>query len=1788
MYRKHEGFENDLVALEAQLQVLVEDSVRLQAKYPGDNAQAIAQQQETVIESWNMLKERSAQRSDQLAASCDLQSFLTQVRDLMSWASNLRATLQAEEHVSDAASATSLKLQHDAIYGEIEAREEKFRNLNEISDSMVQTGHYAATEVEEKCTALLDERSKLHSAWNKKKILLEQKIDLFCFLRDAKQIDNISSSQEATLASSDFGQSVEAVQVQVKRHDELEKLILQQDEKVTILQDHGRKLVEQSHYDSDNIRKRLFQVVERRQKVKDLSAARRYKLSNALLHAQFVRDCAEAGAWISEKQKKLETDVGSFAEVTNMEEKVKKLQKHQAFQAEISANEGRIKEIEEKGQMLIAKKHESSKEIRDAVQKLVEAWNALLIEVESQGRGLEEAQDILEFNNQLEKFEAWIRDKEIMVQASDTGKDLEHCNALKRKLDDVGSDMRVDDQRMRSINVLADKLVSQEKSPNETKTVQQRRNNFNSKWRSLQGALGRYRELLDGAYEIHVFDRDVDDTLARIAEKSLAMSADDHGRDLAAVEAMKRKQDTLERDMTAVKQKIFEHENEASALSQKYPERSDDINQKLAELKKNWDSLEGLSIKRREQLNDGYTVHKFVDDVKELEVWANDIIQKMEASPSPANIADCETQIALQQERKAEIDGRDKIFSGLRKNGQELVKATKQENVPVIENTLKTLEELNLAVQNAWKDKSKRLHDLHQLQQFKELADNKDSWLANKEAFLNNDDLGESFTAVEALIKKHEAFEKLLTAQTVHPVNSFAEKLLSEAPVEEESIQKRMNSLSNRKKKLLTSTNMRRNKLEESLQLQQFLRNLYEVDRWLNQKMQVALDENYREPSNLQSKIQKHAAFDAELTANTGRVSGVIHEGEALMDNKHYAGEEILSQLEFLESEWAKLQEASRDKKIRLQQAYEALICNRNLDEFTSWMDEIESHLSSEDYGKDLASVNNLLKKHDILEVDVNSHADICNQITEQDAKFLNSDHFLKDDIHERAMYVVKRYHSLHEPTSIRRDNLEDSLLLHQFLRDAEDEIQWLNEKEPLAASKDLGNNLTAVQSLQKKHQALEAEISSQEPTISTLIHRGQQMIQNGHYANEQIESQSNLLKTKLISIRDMASVRRLRLLDAVESQMFYAEANEADSWLREKRPILASHDYGKDEDSVQSQQKKLEAMQRELVAFQPSIEKVGKLAANLLERGHFDSEKIKSKDEKIHKQYEDLKVLVVDREKKLLETKKYYEFMREIEELHEWIGDQMTVAGSEEYGTDVEHVEQLIQAFETFASNIATNENRMVTCVDKGNALIAEENPHKANIATKRYETKQLWDELKDLVTARQEALAGAKQVHIYDRTADETISWINEKIGDILSEDYGQDLETIQALVRKHEGFETEVAAVREQVESVQKEAVKLCETFPDAREHIEVKKEETVEIWSELVDKSQQRKDKLAQAEQLQAYFDEYRDLMAWINEMLARITAPDLAKNVAGAESLIAKIGEHQAEVNSRDETFEQFYTAGHKLIDDKHFLAGEVQDKIATLDQRKKLLDTTLENRREIYELNLDTQIFLRDAELLEGWIVSREVHLKDAELGESIPQVEDLIRKHADFEKTVTAQEDKFQALKRITMLELLFKKQKEAEEAAKLAEKDRIEKERVEALKQKEVQRITDERRRNERQNDNVNGYTEKPPIFSSPQSKAGKQPAAEPAKITLKPSLSSEELASVQKSNSFVNMFTDRLRRGSEGNVKRAESMKVGPKVPKRTPSFTTRRRATSFRKNQKGGDSADLPPVEIQGNV
>ncbi len=175
----------------------------------------------------------------------------------------------------------------------------------------------------------------------------------------------------------------------------------------------------------------------------------------------------------------------------------------------------------------------------------------------------------------------------------------------------------------------------------------------------------------------------------------------------------------------------------------------------------------------------------------------------------------------------------------------------------------------------------------------------------------------------------------------------------------------------------------------------------------------MASDEAYRDPTNLQSKLQKQAAFEAELQANRGRVSDVTREGEQLMAAGHFASMEIQAQLDALESLWRQLLDATQLRRDRLQDAYQALLFSRSLDDLDSWMDDVELQLQSEDHGRDLTSVQNLLKKHQILEADINAHSDAIQSIKETAISFREAEHFQAEEIEQRSQGIVKRYSAL-------------------------------------------------------------------------------------------------------------------------------------------------------------------------------------------------------------------------------------------------------------------------------------------------------------------------------------------------------------------------------------------------------------------------------------------------------------------------------------------------------------------------------------------------------------------------------------------------------------------------------------------------------------------------------------------------------------------------------------------------------------------------------------------------------
>jgi spectrin alpha len=77
--------------------------------------------------------------------------------------------------------------------------------------------------------------------------------------------------------------------------------------------------------------------------------------------------------------------------------------------------------------------------------------------------------------------------------------------------------------------------------------------------------------------------------------------------------------------------------------------------------------------------------------------------------------------------------------------------------------------------------------------------------------------------------------------------------------------------------------------------------------------------------------------------------------------------------------------------------------------------------------------------------------------LNSQATLFASGDHFDKDKIHMKAQEVKDRYEKLRAPMTSRKQKLTEAQTLQQFLRDVEDEEDWIREKEPIAASTNRG-----------------------------------------------------------------------------------------------------------------------------------------------------------------------------------------------------------------------------------------------------------------------------------------------------------------------------------------------------------------------------------------------------------------------------------------------------------------------------------------------------------------------------------------------------------------------------------------------------------------------------------------------------------------------------------------------------------------------------------------------------------
>ena len=1114
-----------------------------------------------------------------------------------------------------------------------------------------------------------------------------------------------------------------------------------------------------------------------------------------------------------------------------------------------------------------------------------------LMELGTQRRKrLEETCQAYKLVREAQELSNWIRTKEVHATIQDVSDDLEQVEVMQKKFDDFKADLKANEVRLAEMNEIAMQLVSLGQTEAAMK-IQAQLEDLNQKWTKLQEVSNEQGAAFERAHEVQMFHRDVDETKDWIAEKDEALNNDSVGHDLRTVQALQRKHEGLERDLAALGDKITQLDEKASKLMHIHKDSAEIIYEKQKDINEEWTHLCSKANQRKVKLLDSYDLQRFLSDYRDLTTWVSSMKSLICTDELATDVTGAEALLERHQEHRTEIDARSGTFQAFELFGQQLLQADHFASDEVQEK----LESMNNAredLEKAWIARRMQLDQCLELQLFYRDCEQAENWMTSRETFLSTEDATDSKEDnVEAMIKKHEDFDKAINNQEekIESLQTYADQLVQSEHYAGNDINQKKKDVLERWEKLKEALIEKRAQLGESQTLQQFSRDADEIETWMLEKLQLAQEENYKDPANIQSKHQKHQAFEAELAANADRIQSVLAMGQNLIDRKKCSGSEeaVQNRLESIAQQWEFLTQKTSEKSMKLKEANRQRTFIAAVKDLDFWLGEVESLLTTDEVGKDLASVQNLMKKHQLVEADIIAHEDRIKDMNEQAESLVDSGQFDSNDIRDKKENISKRYKHIQDLAAHRQALLNEANTLHQFFRDIADEESWIKEKKLLVTSDDYGRDLTGVQNLRKKHKRFESELASHEPAIQQVQEAGGQLIASSTLGGAEIEQRLQQLTDVWEELKGMAGTRGRKLEESIIYQQFLAKIEEEEAWISEKQQLLNVPDLGDNMAAVQGLLKKHDAFETDISVHGDRCTDICEAGQKLIDDRNHHADSIAQRCEQLRNKMYNLGELANVRKSNLLDNSAYLQFMWKADVVESWIADKEAHVRSDEFGRDLSSVQTLLTKQETFDIGLRAFETEGITNISAlkdqligGNHVQAEAINKKFQVVISRW-NKLLGDSQRreQRLLEVQDQFRQIEELYLtFAKKASAFNSWFENAEEDMTDPVRCNSIEEIKSLREAHAQFQASLASANADFEALAQldKQIKSFNVGPNPYTWFTM--EALTDTWKNLQLIIKQRDAELAQEEVRQEENDKLRKefarhanaFYAWLTE------------------------------------------------------------------------------------------------------------------------------------------------------------------------------------------------------------------------------------------------------------------------------------------------------------------------------
>ncbi|KAI6072030.1 Spectrin beta chain, brain 1 [Aix galericulata] len=1635
--KKHEAIETDIAAYEERVQAVVAVAKELETENYHD-IKRITARKDNVIRLWEYLLELLRARRQRLEMNLGLQKIFQEMLYIMDWMDEMKVLLLSQDYGKHLLGVEDLLQKHALVEADIAIQAERVRGVNASAQKFATDGEgYKPCDpqvIRDRVAHMEFCYQELCQLAAERRARLEESRRLWKFFWEMAEEEGWIREKEQILSSDDYGKDLTSVVRLLSKHKAFEDEMSGRSGHFQQAIKEGEDMIAEEHFGSEKIRERIKDIREQWANLEQLSAIRKKRLEEASLLHQFQADADDIDAWMLDILKIVSSnDVGHDEYSTQS-----LVKKHKDVAEEIASYRPTIDSLHEQAKAL-PQEHAGSPDVQGRLSGIEERYKEVAELTRLRKQALQDTLALYKMFSEADACELWIDEKEKWLNNMQIPEKLEDLEVIQHRFESLEPEMNNQASRVAVVNQIARQLMHSG-HPSE-KEIKAQQDKLNTRWSQFRELVDRKKDALLSALSIQNYHLECNETKSWIREKTKVIeSTQDLGNDLAGVMALQRKLTGMERDLVAIEAKLSDLQKEAEKLESEHPDQAQAILSRLAEINDVWEEMKTTLKNREESLGEASKLQQFLRDLDDFQSWLSRTQTAIASEDMPNTLTEAEKLLTQHENIKNEINNYEEDYQKMRDMGEMVTQGQTDAQYMFLRQRLQALDTGWNELHKMWENRQNLLSQSHAYQLFLRDTKQAEAFLNNQEYVLAHTEMPTTLEGAEAAIKKQEDFMTTMDAneEKINAVVETGRRLVSDGNINSDKIQEKVDSIDDRHRKNREAASELLMRLKDNRDLQKFLQDCQELSLWINEKMLTAQDMSYDEARNLHSKWLKHQAFMAELASNKEWLEKIEKEGMQLIAEKPETEAVVKEKLTGLHQMWEELESTTQTKAQRLFDANKAELFTQSCADLDKWLNGLESQIQSDDYGKDLTSVNILLKKQQMLENQMDVRKKEIEELQSQ-ARALSQEGKSTDEVDGKRLTVEKKFLELLEPLNERKANLLASKEIHQFNRDVEDEILWVGERMPIATSTDHGHNLQTVQLLIKKNQTLQKEIQGHQPRIDDIFERSQNIITDSSPNAEAIQQRLADLKQLWSLLIEETEKRHKRLEESHRAQQYYFDAAEAEAWMSEQELYMMSEEKAKDEQSAVSMLKKHQILEQAVEDYAETVHQLSKTSRTLVADNHPESERISMRQSKVDKLYAGLKDLAEERRGKLDERHRLFQLNREVDDLEQWIAEREVVAGSHELGQDYEHVTMLQERFREFARDTGNiGQERVDTVNHMADELINSGHSDAATIAEWKDGLNEAWADLLELIDTRTQILAASYELHKFYHDAKEILGRIQDKHKK-LPEELGRDQNTVETLQRMHTTFEHDIQALGTQVRQLQEDAARLQAAYAgDKADDIQKRENEVLEAWKALLDACEGRRVRLVDTGDKFRFFSMVRDLMLWMEDVIRQIEAQEKPRDVSSVELLMNNHQGIKAEIDARNDSFTTCIELGKSLLARKHYASEEIKEKLLQLTEKRKEMIDKWEDRWEWLRLILEVHQFSRDASVAEAWLLGQEPYLSSREIGQSVDEVEKLIKRHEAFEKSAATWDERFAALERLTTLELLEVRRQQEEEERK------------------------------------------------------------------------------------------------------------------------------------------------------